>query len=149
MQFFTMAWWHDCQTGDAANPFPDYARQLETIRDRLTPDLQVIAESTSLHDSQLRHIRALPAERTLTLELNRSDDHERLILHFSEVENFESTADPKTGFAAPAGFGDLGYCELDGLPNGAFEYRMLFSSGIEMAVQFRAFRLERVARVNG
>ena len=45
----------------------------------------------------------------------------------------------------PAGFGDLGYCEVSVLPGGAFEHRLLFSTGIELVVVFRSFRLQRAS----
>jgi hypothetical protein len=47
------------------------------------------------------------------------------------------------GWGSPAGYGDLGYWEVDALSGGAFEHRLLFSTGIELAVVFRGSRLQR------
>jgi hypothetical protein len=141
VRFFTMAWWCGTQTGDAGDPSADYAAHLTAVRDRLPLDLLATEESVSLHDTRLREL--LLADSTLSLGLDSYAGDERLTLTYSGVERFESTADPEVGFGGPAGYGDLGYCEVDALPDGAFEHRLLFSTGIELAVVFRGFRLQR------
>jgi hypothetical protein len=40
----------------------------------------------------------------------------------------------------PAGLGHLGYDEFELLDPGTFEHRLLFSSGVEILIRFRAFR---------
>jgi hypothetical protein len=62
---------------------------------------------------------------------------------YSGVEHFESEADPKVGLRGPSGYGDLGYYEIDVLPEGRFEHRLLFSTGIELRVIFRGFGLQQ------
>ena len=79
----------------------------------------------------------------MSLGLDTYSGDERLTLTYIGVERFEYAADPDIGLGDPAGYGDLGYCEVDALPNGAFEHRLLFSTGIELAVVFREFRLRR------
>lgn len=143
MKFFTMAWWCGCQTGDAGDPSAAYAAHLAAVRDRLPPDLLATEESVSLHDARLRELRL--ADGTLVLGLDSYAGDERLTLTYTGVERFESAADPAVGLGGPAGYGDLGYCEVDALPGGAFEHRLLFSTGIELAVVFRGFRLQRAA----
>lgn len=143
MRFFTMAWWCGTQTGGAGDPSAAYAAHVAAIRDRLPPDLLATEESVSLHDTRLRELRLLPAEGTLALGLDNNAGDERLTLMYTGVERFESTADPEVGLGGPAGYGDLGYWEVDALPSGAFEHRLLFSTGIELVVVFRGFRLHR------
>src|SRR5262245_24988929 len=138
-----MAWWCGCQTGEAGNPSAAYAGYLAAIRDRLPPDLLATEESVSLHDTRLRELRLLPAEGTLSLGLDSYAGDERLTLTYTGVERFESTADPEVGLGGPDGYGDLGYCEVDELSGGTFEHRLLFSTGIELVVVFRGFRLQR------
>jgi hypothetical protein len=141
VRFFTMAWWCGTQTGDAEARSAGYAAHLDTVRDRLPPDLLATQESVSLHDTRLRELRL--AEGTLTLGLDSHAGDERLTLTYTSVERFESVADPEVGLGGPAGYGDLGYCEVDALPGGAFEHRLLFSTGIELVVVFHGFRLQR------
>jgi hypothetical protein len=141
MRFFTMSWWCATQTGDAGGPSAAYAAHFATIRDRLPPQLLATAESVPLHDARLRGLRL--ANDTLVLELDTFVGDERLTLTYTDVTRFESSADPEVGLGGPAGYGDLGYCEVDALPDGAFEHRLLFSTGIELAVVFRGFRLHR------
>jgi hypothetical protein len=145
VQFFTLDWWRGLQIAIDGDPATEYAAHLATIRDRLPPDLLAIEESFSLHDARLRSLRLFTAERSLSLALSNYAGDERITLHYSGVERFESNADPEFGLGGPFGYGDLGYCEVDVLPSGAFEHRILFSSGIELAVAFRGFRLERAA----
>jgi hypothetical protein len=143
MRFFTMDWWCGLQAGERSDPAGQYAAHLDSVRDRLPPDLLATEEAVSLHDARLRELRLVPAERTLTLGLDSHGGDERLTLTYAGVERFDSTADPAVGLPGPAGYGDLGYGEVDALPGGAFEHRLLFSTGIELAVVFRGFRLLR------
>ncbi len=145
MKFFTMDWWCDVQRGDVSDPSVPYGAHLAAIRDRLPPDLLATEESVSLHDARLRDLRF--AERSLVLGFDDHDADERLTLTYLDVERFGSTSDPEVGLGGPGGYGDLGYCEMDVLPTGAFEHRLLFSTGIEFSVVFRGFRLHRSKHV--
>jgi hypothetical protein len=147
MRFFTMAWWCGIQTGVESDPTVDYIAHLSAIRDRLPPDLLATQEAVSLHDTRLRELRLLPNERSLSLVLESYAGDERLTLTYAGVERFESMADPEVGLGGPAGYGDLGYCEVDVLPDGAFEHRLLFSTGIELAVTFREFQLQQASPI--
>jgi hypothetical protein len=126
------------------DPLPSYAAHLAAVRDRLPPDLLATQETISLHDTRLRELRLLVAEGSLSLGLDSYTGDERFTLVYSGVEFLESSADPNAALGGPAGYGDLGYCEVDVLPDGTFEHRLLFSTGIELAVRFRGFRLQRV-----
>ena len=64
-----------------------------------------------------------------------------IVLTYSGVRNLSTTADPEQGLQGSHGYGDLGYDEVELLPDGAVEHRLLFSSGIELTVQFDHFRL--------
>lgn len=143
MRFFTMAWWLGLQAQETPDPAIAYAAHLATIRDRLPPDLIATEEWVSLHDTRLRELRLLLTEGTLTLGLDSHAGDERITITYSGVERYESIADPEVGLGGPAGYGDLGYWEVDVLPDGALEHRMLFSSGIELWVTFHGFRLTR------
>jgi hypothetical protein len=144
VRFFTMAWWCDLQTGADSNPSADYAAHLAAIRHHLPPDLLATEETVSLHDARLRELRLLVAEGTLSLVLDSYAGDERFTLVYNGVIRFESSADPAVGLGGPAGYGDLGYCEIATLPDGALEHRLLFSTGIELAVAFCGFLLHRV-----
>lgn len=141
MRFFTMAWWCGLQRGDASDPSVPYVAHLAAIRDRLPPDLLTTEESVSLHDARLRDLRF--AERRLVLGFDDHDADERLTLTYLDVERFGSTSDPEVSLGGPGGYGDLGYSEVDVLPIGVFEHRLLFSTGIEFSVVFRGFQLHR------
>jgi hypothetical protein len=138
-----MAWWCGMQTDKGGDPSTSYAAHLAVIRDRLPPDLLATEETVSLHDTRLRELRLVVGEGKLSLVLENHRGDENLALTYGGVERFESSADPDVGLRGPAGYGDLGYWEVDMLPDGAFEQRLLFSTGIEVAVVFREFRLNR------
>ena len=140
MRFFTIEWWRgDLET----EPLADYAAHLASVRDCLPPDLLATEEAVSLHDSRLRELHLDVANAVLTLGLDSYAADERFTLVYSGVERFASTADPELGLLGPFGYGDLGYAEVDILPGGAFEHRLLFSTGIELVVVGRDFRLDR------
>ncbi len=143
MRFFTLEWWRGVQVGSDDDLAVGYASRLAAIRENLPPDLIATEESVSLHDSRLRHLRLITEDRSLTLAFSNYAGDERITLHYSGVERFESIADPNAGLGGPFGYGDLGYCEVDLLPGGSFEHRLLFSSGIELVVAFSGFRLQR------
>jgi hypothetical protein len=143
MRFFTMAWWSGVQTEDDGDPATDYAAHLSAIRELLPPDLLDTEESVSLHDTRLRQLRLLLTDGSLELGLESYAGDGWFTLMYGGVELFESEADPRTGLSGPSGYGDLGYCEIDVLPEGRFEHRLLFSTGIELRVTFQSFRLQQ------
>jgi hypothetical protein len=140
MQFFTIAWWYG-RDGRAHDAFAGYHARLALIRDRLPADLFATEESVSLHDCRLRTLE-LFADR-LTLSLESLNGSEELILNYLGVRSYRSFSDPNTGLPGPFGYGDLGYCEIDLLPDGMIEHRLLFSTGIECVIVFRGFQLQR------
>jgi hypothetical protein len=139
-----MAWWCGVQTGAVGDPFAAHAAHLTAIRDRLPPDLLATEESVSLHDTRLRELQLSVADATLRLRLDGYGGDEHLHVLYTGVERFESSADPEVGLHGSAGYGDLGYWEVDVLPSGTFEHRLLFSTGIELLVVFRGFGLQRI-----
>ncbi len=60
-------------------------------------------------------------------------------MNYGGVRSIQSTADPEKGLPGPHGYGDLGYDEIDLIQPGHYEHRMLFSTGIELLVQFSEF----------
>jgi hypothetical protein len=147
LRFFTFDWWCGNQTQHVGDPSADYARHLDAIRDRLPSQLLAVQESVHLHDARLRQLVVLPAAASARLVLESYSGDERFALTYTGVERMESTADPSTGLRGPHGYGDLGYDEVDALPSGAFEHRLLFSTGIELVLVFRGFELNRERRV--
>jgi hypothetical protein len=143
VRFFTASWWCGAQNDENGDPTAGYATHLKTIRDRLPPDLLATEESISLHDTRLRNLGLQTVASSLSMALINHAGNEQFLLLYSGVERFESVADPEVGLGGPFGYGDLGYCEVDILPCGAYEHRLLFSSGIELVVVFRGFRLQR------
>lgn len=147
MRYFTLAWWCGAQTGGEGDPGSGYARHLEAIRPHLPHDLLAAHESVPLHDSRLRELTILPATQTARLVLDTYAGDERLTLTYGGVERVESTADPDVGLGGPHGYGDLGYDELDVLPTGAIEHRLLFSTGVELVLVFSSFAFTRAGTV--
>jgi hypothetical protein len=139
MRFFTMDWWHDVQSGSAEDPSDAYERHLASLRPfpNSVAQLQVLP---SLHDAHVRRVDHLGTSVGITLET--WDDKGELVpirLSYSKVESFTVTADAERSLPGPAGFGDLGYDEIDSPRSGVFEHRFLFSSGMELSVRFSDF----------
>jgi hypothetical protein len=144
MRFFTMEWWSGAQEeadGVERDAAADYQQHLATLRP-FPREVAQLDALPSLHDAHLRrlhqegdgkvalHFDALLADGT----------RGPLEVSYGDVESFEITGDPEEGLPGPYGFGDMGYDEIDSVVGGAFEHRLLFSSGIEMCVRFRSFR---------
>jgi hypothetical protein len=66
-------------------------------------------------------------------------------LTYHGVLSFQSNSNPDKGFAGSAGYGDLAFDEFEVLQEGLFEHRMIFSTGIEIAVQFKGFSYQNLS----
>jgi hypothetical protein len=147
MKYFTLDWWQNCcEQRDAAEPYFAY---LDGIRSQLPPDLIRLLDEVNLHDARLRLLALDVKAGSLELRLDgykytpqwNEECRRSILLSYLGVQGMQSTADPEAGFGGPYGYGDLGYDEIELLPDGSIGHRLLFSSGIEMAIQFRSFRV--------
>lgn len=139
-----MAWWRGTRVDDGNDPRDEYARRLKVIRHQLPPDLLATQETVSLHDTRLRELVVLVvlvAAKSARLVLESHSGDERFTLSYFGLERVESNADPAIGLRGPHG-----YDEVEVLPTGAFEHRMVFSSGVELCVVFGGFSLQRENR---
>ncbi len=144
MKFFTIEWWLGIQSNEMSDPLVAFAEHIAILRDKLPPDLIVLHESVSLHDAILRSFEHQADFNRLTLIIhgyNGSGVRRLFTLCYDGVRAHRFISDPKLGFSGTTGFGDLGYCEPDILPDGLFQHRMLFSSGIELQIDFTEFKL--------
>lgn len=145
MKFFTLEWWCGIQEDDLDNdPAANYLQYLATIRDKLPAGLVALQESVSLHDGNLRELMLSIPEATLSMIVDADDGTgglRKFSLRYSGVSMFRSIADPETGLGGPHGYGDWGYDEADVTEAGELQHRILFSSGIEINVQFTGFDL--------
>ena len=139
MQFFTMDWWREVQSGATSNPSDAYERHLASLRP--FPDaVAAIDRVPSLHDARLTRLEQV--RDSIVVALDRWGEKGGRIpteLRYGGVERFAVSTDPDGGLSGPNGFGDLGYYEFDCAAPGLYEHRVLFSSGIELCIQFRAF----------
>lgn len=147
MKYFTPKWWAgEVENSDAV--VADYERYVDSIRSHLTPTLRSLHADVSLHDSRIRRLSVDIAHRTVSITLDGfadpwspdSQTGRRFDLRYEGVTTIEST---NGGEWASEAFdnSDLGYCEIELLPDGLWEHRMLFSSGIELAIRFRDLSL--------
>jgi hypothetical protein len=144
MKFMTIDKWSGTN-GDALEALKEYQRYLDSVFATLPLELQRFTSKVSLHDARMRHLRLAAGLLKLKLdgsgyqEETRSYFDRRFDLTYGGVDSLTSTADPDTGLPGPHGYGDLGYDEIEVLANGRYEHRMLFSTGIELHVQFNEF----------
>lgn len=138
----TMAWWRGDLPPESAQ---GYRQHFESIRASLPASLADFHERVTLHDARLRTAAADFMGHTFELELDGfawkpdvvPEAPRRWRLRYAGVTSVTTTADPTGGLPGPAGYGDLGYDELDVIGAGLFEHRMLFSTSIELHVRFR------------
>ena len=147
MKYFTLEWWREGDDGSASERYSQY---VESVKARLQPALIRLHEICTLHDGCLRAIEADMVRREAILDVDghryiaeeRRYGRREFRLLYGDVLRLGSTATPEHALGGPPGFGDLGYDEIELIADGVFEHRMLFSSGIEIAVQFGRFELQ-------
>lgn len=146
MKYFTPKWWAEVESTDAV--FADYNRYIDSIRPHLTQALRSLHDEVSLHDSKVRRFAVDIPTQTVAIMLHGFTDPwsqdgqtgRRFDLCYEGVTTVESTNEG--GWVSEAlDNSDLGCCEIELLPDGRWEHRMLFASGIELAIRFRDLRL--------
>lgn len=151
MKYFTLDGWIqdqelDTNHGDSDDAAQRYKVYLKDVADRLPADYVVMTKTICIHDATLPQLTVDIPSRRLTMRLNAGNitmtESRRINLHYAEVTEFSSSSDGDKGLPGPHGFGDLGNDEIEVLEDGLYEHRLLFSSGIELTVRFRNFRLE-------
>ena len=150
MKYFTLPDWIESQALDGLphdfSAVDAYAAYLESIRESLPLQFRRMLDTICIHDAALRKMVVDLDPRRVCIELDAGDvtmrEPCRVRLCYEEVERIVSVADPAQGLGGPFGYGDLGNDEIEVLPDGRYEHRMLFSTGIELQIQFRDFRLE-------
>jgi hypothetical protein len=142
MRFFTMAWWRETQSDEAANPSDAYDRHLQSLRP--FPDaVAAIDRMPSLHDARLKHLEEARESVVMTIDrLGETGSWVATELRYGGVERLVVSADPDGELPGPSGFGDLGYDEFDAAAPGLYEHRLLFSSGLELCIQFRSLTID-------
>lgn len=152
MEYFTLDQWIADQDSEAQLDARESARlrysaYLESVRSRLPVEFLPLTDEVSIHDARVLSLEGRFEESVLELRLDpgpfTNRDWVELRLNYIGIGGLRLKPDPERGLAGPNGFGDLGYDEIEVLDGGMFEHRLLFSSGIELAVAFAAFRLER------
>ena len=148
MKYFTPDWWAlNVKNTDAA--VSDYWRYVDTIRPRLTPSLRTLLDEVSLHDSKVRRFHVDVSNRTVLMILHGFTDpwspdgqtERRFELRYEGAISVES-ANEGGWVSEHLDDSDLGYCEIELLPNGYWEHRMLFASGVELAIRFQELSLK-------
>jgi hypothetical protein len=122
-----------------------YRDYLKSIRHRLPRDFQRMLKAVCIHDGNLLRLDIDLAKRTVLLKLHAGDASMkrgcRLWLRYGDVSRVTSSSNPRKGLPGPYGFGDVGNDEIELLSSGRFEHRILFSSGIEFAIEFAQFEM--------
>lgn len=148
MKYFTLEWW----LGDVDCDFEQYDSYINSIRPQLTENLAEFLDTISLHDSQIVHFHWDTANRKLEFLLDAMFpssgpaqlEYHKLQLIYEEVSGLHSTSTPDKALCGPAGYGDLGYQEIELVGEKIFEHRLLFSSGIELQIQFKDISWQRL-----
>lgn len=105
-------------------------------------------DEVNLHDARLRNLEVDVAARRLDIGLDGFhyglDGNEvcrrSISLSYLKLQWMRTTNDPSQSLGGPDGYGDLGYDEIELMPDGSLEHRLIFSSGIEVQVRFGEFQ---------
>lgn len=151
MKYFSVNDW-DKWRKDAENEVA-YRAYIETIQTQLPSDLQLLlrdAGTVYLNDGEVESISVSIEKASVDIVLNGKWIVETTVgdrifhLAYTGVVSFVSTIDPAAGGIHGSGYGFHGIDEMEVIETGIYEHRMLFTSGIELAVRFRGFSLTYV-----
>lgn len=142
MRYFTMAWWaNQCEPVSVCD---DYKHYIDTVRGALPEQIIRFVDGHTLHDSIVRELSVRAGDETVRIaaagfdiNLDKSVAYE---LEYAGVVAVTIRGEASDSLPGPAGLGHLGYDEFELLEPGTFEHRLLFSTGVEILIRFRAFR---------
>lgn len=150
MKYYTWGWW----SGDI-DPTKDnqiqrqvrsYGNYFDSVREAFPSSVVSLSDEYTLHDAELITLKAnfVNNKVSLNLEGYSRDDSERCqyYLLFSGVVELSTVGNPEQPLGGPGGFGHLGYNEFEVLGDNLYESRMLFSTGIELILQWSDFSFE-------
>jgi len=160
VKYFSIAYWSTYDPADDTER--RYKSYVQSIRPQLPGPLQVFTGAggpVSLNDTRLHRVSVNLEKRRAEIELRGEiKDGSKpqpntsewsivacgIILRYEGVVAFSSRSDPEIGLAGPHGYGDHGFDEVELLAENLYEHRMLFSSGIEIAMRFTEFTAEYI-----
>jgi hypothetical protein len=142
MKYFTKEWWtNGC---DPLTVCDDYKAYIDSVRGALPEQVLRFIDGHMLHDSVVRELSVQAGDETARIaadgwdvNLEKSVDYE---LEYAGVVAVTIRGDGGESRFGPGGLGHLGYDEFEPLQSGVVEHRLLFSSGVEIYIRFRAFR---------
>lgn len=149
MKYYTKEWWGGA--GDPAAAVNAYWSYIGSIRSSLPMELARLLEEVSLHDSRVESFTVTSQDSLAVLILNGSSDPwcrskegdhpRRFTLRYAGVTDV-SMRNGDGVRVTELDDSDLGYDEMELLPCGLIQHRMLFASDIELHLTFKDFSLE-------
>lgn len=141
MKHFTFEWWSgECPDNGAADAYWQY---IKSVKARFPALVQSFITDCTLHDSRLLRLEVETEKKELRIYLHGFDmsfknqlAYEPRYKNVIRLLSFGNTEQPLGG---PGGYGDLGYDEFEILDSGFFAHRLLFSTGIEIHIEFDTF----------
>lgn len=149
MRFLTLEWWLGDLPKDEDAARADWNAHFESIRDRLPVQLLELFDSYWLHDGRLHALNTNAATRTAEMVVDASNTFGGnypvlYALRFSGVASLELNGGRLNKRSVSPGLGDLGYYEVDVLPDGRFRMDFLFWSGFELGIVFDGIETEEL-----
>ncbi|WP_020407212.1 hypothetical protein [Hahella ganghwensis] len=144
MKYFTLDWWNGIQELEGQDPLDTYDAYVKEYAGQIPEAYMKLYNEIYIHDGELREVDLDIKNRLLHLLIYAGDDKGSLrevIIKYLGVTSYKSISDAKKGLPGTFGYGDLGYHEIEVMES-EFEHRMLFSSGIELQVQFESMQLK-------
>lgn len=154
MRFFSVAnLWIDYDVA-VGQRYAEYINgvwdELPTAVQRLCTFRRDIEDPIFLNDGELRELEVdLQDSRVQVTFIADGFDADlkdagprRWVLRYSGATQVRSVPDNSGAAPDPAGYGDHGADEIELIEPGLFEHRMLFTTGIEIAIRFASLEVE-------
>lgn len=151
MKYFSLGSWDILYSDNKdATKYEAYLDEIRMLLPKTLQSLTVRKSSVSLNDGTIQSIETSLQERQVEIHINGKWIEKTVVgsrnfrLQYKGVTKTTSLVAPNLYGLFEGGYGVHGFDEVEVLAGGLFEHRMLFSTGIEISIQFSDFILDYV-----
>ena len=121
MKYFTLDWWR----GGDPKAVQRYSAYVHSVRPHLPAEVGRFLDEVNLHDARLRTLEVDVVDHRLDMGLDgfhygldgNEVSRRSISLSYLNLQRMRTTDDPTESLPGPDGFGDLGYDEIELMPD--------------------------------
>ncbi len=144
MKYFTKKWW--VSGGETTDLVDEYNSYIKSVKKSLPDGVCQILDEHTLHDALIIHISVNLENRDVHLKFtgwdNKFENRVNYMIGLRDVGIIDIVSPDGINATSGIDFGDVGYYEFEVLQEGIIELRMIFSSYVELTVEFKSLDLQ-------